>query len=858
MSDSSSSHAPHDPAEGAAHGKSTGLSTPSTTSLPPAMRFDQPTVISKVPPLPGPVAEGSRDFDLARSLEGERLNHFEVQEFVGGGGMGAVYRALDTSLNRIVALKLLSRDQAIDEETVRRFRNEAQSAARLDHENIARAYYVGEDRGLQYIAFEFIGGRDIRELVEQRVGPLPLADALSYTLQVAEALAHASARDVVHRDIKPSNILVTQQGRAKLVDMGLARLHQVEHSDGDLTASGVTLGTFDYISPEQARDPRSADTRSDIYSLGCTLYYMLTARPPFPEGTVLQKLLQHQGDEPPDPTELNPDIPPEVARLVSRMLAKDPGKRFQSATELVGALVVLGNELGLRPLALPGYAYEVPPARPEWSVQRHLPWMLPVALLLIVVGVLYCLPNGESGQVPAPVRSTALRPRDATSNEPGSVRDLDSSSVRTEVPAARANRELPPADDSDYSNPMGNEPRSPERTAPAEQPSVAGETRAKSTTLPSTDERIHTATDSVSDATELNSDTSSPSLPSATVGISTASLAEMSASAPQELSPTESVEPLSSGEAAFSPVLGSGTEGPRVLVVGDEVDQPNHFLTLRAACQAAQSGDIIELRYNGRRIEQPIQLQNLRLTIRAGEGYAPIVTFRPDEPDPLRYARSMIAVTGRQLGLFNLGLELDLPREIPADSWSLLSVQQIESLRLERCSLTIRNADQQSAYHDGVSFVDVLPPVNDDTPNHGDAREAWPAISIQLQNCVARGEAVFLRSKGLQPIHFSWDNGLLATTERMLSIEGGAVSSRSGEKTEIELRHITASVRRGLCLLSASAEAPSQLPTTIHCTDCIVLAAADAALLEQRGQEPVTALRGAIGLERRFQLLRGV
>src|SRR5256714_5941870 len=204
--------------------------------------------------------------------------------------MGAVFRATDTRLGRTVAVKVLSRDHD-DEETIRRFRNEAQSAARLDHPNIARVYYVGEDQGLNFIVFEFVDGTNLRDQV-QNAGPLELEQALYYTLQLAEALAHSASRDVVHRDIKPSNVLVTAEGQVKLVDMGLARLHQVESSANDLTATGVTLGTFDYNSPEQARDPRAADVRSDIYSLGCTLFYMLTGQPPLSEGKELTKLLQ--------------------------------------------------------------------------------------------------------------------------------------------------------------------------------------------------------------------------------------------------------------------------------------------------------------------------------------------------------------------------------------------------------------------------------------------------------------------------------------------------------------------------------------------------------------------------------------
>ena len=271
----------------------------SSSSVTPALTDDQPTVITqRSTPAADSSSEAVGRILHGSILPGERLGYFELLEYVGGGGMGKVFRALDTRLARSVALKILSPEHAADRETVLRFQNEAQSAARLDHENIARVYYVGEDRGLHYIAFEFIEGVNVRELVESR-GPLPLAEAVSYTLQVADALGHASERNVVHRDIKPSNLLITPAGQAKLIDMGLARLREVD-TGADLTASGVTLGTFDYISPEQARDPRNTDVRSDIYSLGCTFFFMLTGRPPFLGGTMLQKLLQHQADQPPE------------------------------------------------------------------------------------------------------------------------------------------------------------------------------------------------------------------------------------------------------------------------------------------------------------------------------------------------------------------------------------------------------------------------------------------------------------------------------------------------------------------------------------------------------------------------------
>src|SRR5208337_2984678 len=153
-------------------------------------------------------------------------------------------------------------------------------------------------------------------------------------LQVATGLAHASLRGVVHRDIKPSNIIISPNGRAKLVDMGLARSLEPRGVDGHLTQSGVTLGTFDYISPEQALEPREADVRSDIYSLGCTLYHMLTGQPPVPEGTAAKKLHHHQHVAPIDPRQLCPEVPDELAAILARMMAKNPKERYQRPEHL--------------------------------------------------------------------------------------------------------------------------------------------------------------------------------------------------------------------------------------------------------------------------------------------------------------------------------------------------------------------------------------------------------------------------------------------------------------------------------------------------------------------------------------------
>lgn len=342
---------PNTPVDDAAASLLDGLAAPTD---------DSPTVISKAPPK-GLAAEDT----FAGGLRGRRLAHFELIEPIGVGGMAAVLQARDTQLDRLVALKILPPDMAADEENVRRFHQEARSAAKLDHENIARVFFCGEDQRLHFIAFEFVEGDNLRVMLEKR-GRLPAAESLHYLLQVAAGLAHAARRGVVHRDIKPSNIIVTPGGRAKLVDMGLARSLGKQNDDG-LTQSGVTLGTFDYISPEQALEPREADVRSDLYSLGCTFYHVLTGQPPVPDGTAAKKLHHHQHVKPPDPRELAPDLPDEVAAVLDRMMAKAPEQRYQTPEQLLHHLLLAARAVGVAPeapesLLLAEAALPAPPA----------------------------------------------------------------------------------------------------------------------------------------------------------------------------------------------------------------------------------------------------------------------------------------------------------------------------------------------------------------------------------------------------------------------------------------------------------------------------------------------------------------
>ena len=356
---------------------------------------DQPTIISR--------AALEAQPDDPSSVRGRQLAHFELIESIGVGGMAAVLRARDTQLDRFVALKILPPDLASDPENVRRFHQEARSAAKLDHENIARVFFCGEDQRLHFIAFEFVEGENLRTFLERR-GRLPEVEAINYMIQVAAGLCHAAERGVVHRDIKPSNIIISPNGRAKLVDMGLARCLE-PRTDKDLTQSGVTLGTFDYISPEQALEPREADARSDIYSLGCTFYHCLTGRPPVPEGTAAKKLHHHQHVKPQDPRILAPGISDEVALILDHMMAKNPADRYQTPSELIQHLLQGARRLGAAPALAEGtLSIEAPlPSAPSAR-----PLLISALIAAIVVVLLLLIDPSGSTPDPKPLRPSKI------------------------------------------------------------------------------------------------------------------------------------------------------------------------------------------------------------------------------------------------------------------------------------------------------------------------------------------------------------------------------------------------------------------------------------------------------------------
>jgi serine/threonine-protein kinase len=268
-----------------------------------------------------------------------RLGKYDNLVRIASGGMGTVYRGIDTETGRQIALKVLSTELAENPATLERFNREADAAARLRHPNIVSVFKRGKKDGMHYLVMEYVDGIDLHQYVTA-TGPLKPAEVAEILHQAARALEHAHARDIVHRDIKPSNLLLTYHAGKRLVkltDFGLA-VDRNAPNESHLTRPGTTVGTVDFMAPEQARGRNLTDCRSDIYALGCTAYFMLTGQPPFPEGSVPEKLYKHVHVYPPDPREFDPDIPDDLIRILGRMMAKKPEDRYQSVAELLADL----------------------------------------------------------------------------------------------------------------------------------------------------------------------------------------------------------------------------------------------------------------------------------------------------------------------------------------------------------------------------------------------------------------------------------------------------------------------------------------------------------------------------------------
>jgi eukaryotic-like serine/threonine-protein kinase len=317
---------------------------------------------------------------------------YVVLERLGEGGMGQVFKARHRHNQNIVALKVIRPERVANPISVSRYHREVQAAQQMNHPNIVRAFESDQANGTYYLAMEFIKGVDLLSFVKHR-GPLPVSQACQLLAETAQGLQHIHEHGLVHRDIKPGNLFLEEVGgsleesagdkpttnlqlrsalrasrtaryQIRIVDLGLARLceQDLRALDGqlDLTQEGAVVGTADYMAPEQARDSREADIRSDIYALGCTFYFALTGQVPFPGGTAIEKMLHHQLDEPAPIEKFRPDLPAELAAVLRRMMAKQPAERLQTPAEVAAAVAPWRGDDGTPPMAIPMETAEQP------------------------------------------------------------------------------------------------------------------------------------------------------------------------------------------------------------------------------------------------------------------------------------------------------------------------------------------------------------------------------------------------------------------------------------------------------------------------------------------------------------------
>jgi len=355
---------------------------------------------------------------------------YELLEVIGEGGMSTVYKARDRVLDRIVAVKILRSEFASDKGFVEKFKSEALAVASFSHPNIVNIYDVGQENDVHYIVMEFVDGKTLKEIIREQA-PLPVEQAVNIAVGVCDGVHHAHEKGIIHRDIKPHNILITEQGMVKVADFGIARAI----SNSTITYGKNIVGSVHYFSPEQARG-EGINRTTDIYSIGCVLFEMLTGKVPFNADSPITVALRHIHDEPPSPRSINPDIPEDLEAIIFKAMAKDPGKRFQSALEMRNTLLAVGKEAQAAPAALKaGDKKSFLPGKTK-RISR-LGWgLIAVALVGLFSGMFYMMAGNLFGQEVAVPEIVGMDIKEAES-------ELDKLDLVMNIVARQADEKVP-------------------------------------------------------------------------------------------------------------------------------------------------------------------------------------------------------------------------------------------------------------------------------------------------------------------------------------------------------------------------------------------------------------------------------
>jgi serine/threonine-protein kinase len=717
-----------------------------------------------------------------------RIGKYEVLSHVATGGMGAVYKARDTEHDREVALKVLSPEMATKPAMLERFRREAKHASKLRHENVVTVYEFGEANHTYYLAMEFVEGIDLHEY-SNRKGPLDPNEALDIILQGCRALDHAYEQGVVHRDIKPSNFLVTQRGERrviKMTDLGLAR--EASNEEFRVTKAGTTVGTLDYMSPEQARDSGLADIRSDLYSLGSTWYHLLAGHAPFPKGGLGERLNRILNENPPDVRQFNARVSAPMASVVHRLLAKRPSARYQTPAELLQDLETLarGEPLLTTQQLLQNLAHEEGEAavEPSRSVRKRRP---PSSTAPATREE-----KGSGRRTPPPTRVRAKPEsstgKSATRESPAEASALSKAQLLGLAAAAlvlvavlvllfslrRSHR--------DQSFARDTEPAIPEPAAPLRVPAP---TAPKVEVEKKTVERPQAVTPP-----------KKPSWPALYRPAQPMDLAALG----KEIEAARTPAPAPA--QAIELVVGRLPPG----------DPAKTFSSLAAACQAIPAGatGIVELRDNGPFFDLPAAVADRSLVLRAAPGYRPLLVWDVQRTlDERRRNRPRGQAENEAAPLIFLDVKhgnLTLQDIHVALQWPETSSEGAALLRVEDGDLTATGCTFSVAGRprDGVTLARFTAAPQ---PGGGPGKRGG---RCRFTRCHARGTALSVLDLDAPGAQVLFENCLLVGGDRSL------LQVRASAEQSIEMRSVRSTMICGKNLLSVQAAKPADRAPMFH------------------------------------------